>query len=284
MWRVTIKGLLAHKLRLALTALAIVLGVTFICRDLRADRHAAQHVRHAVREHLPEHRLPGARRGPVRQRRHGDAQPRPRVGARHRAAGPGRRGRRRLGDRLRPVHRPRRQGHLDRRRAEPRPLLRPQRADLRAAPGPGQGPDDAARGGDGPRHGAEVRLQGRAAGADPVAGADPDVHHRRPGALRDGRQPGRGDPGRLRHRRPPRSSWARWASSTPSTSSPQPGADKATGAARHRPGAAPRGRGGDRPDRGRTRRRAPSARPWASSTPPCSSSPSSRSSWAASPS
>jgi putative ABC transport system permease protein len=29
-WRVTIKGLLAHKLRLALTALAIVLGVTFI--------------------------------------------------------------------------------------------------------------------------------------------------------------------------------------------------------------------------------------------------------------
>ena len=30
MWRVTIKGLLAHKLRLALTALSIVLGVTFI--------------------------------------------------------------------------------------------------------------------------------------------------------------------------------------------------------------------------------------------------------------
>src|ERR1700727_2572258 len=30
MWRVTIKGLLAHKLRLVLTALAIVLGVTFI--------------------------------------------------------------------------------------------------------------------------------------------------------------------------------------------------------------------------------------------------------------
>ena len=30
MWKVTSKGLLAHKLRLALTALAIVLGVTFI--------------------------------------------------------------------------------------------------------------------------------------------------------------------------------------------------------------------------------------------------------------
>src|ERR1700757_2102654 len=30
MWKVTIKGLLAHKLRLMLTALAIILGVTFI--------------------------------------------------------------------------------------------------------------------------------------------------------------------------------------------------------------------------------------------------------------
>src|ERR1700691_2597179 len=30
MWRATLKGLLAHKLRLALTALAIVLGVMFV--------------------------------------------------------------------------------------------------------------------------------------------------------------------------------------------------------------------------------------------------------------
>ncbi len=30
MWKTTLKGLLAHKLRLALTAIAIVLGVTFI--------------------------------------------------------------------------------------------------------------------------------------------------------------------------------------------------------------------------------------------------------------
>ena len=30
MWKITIKGLLAHKLRLGLTALAIVLGVMFI--------------------------------------------------------------------------------------------------------------------------------------------------------------------------------------------------------------------------------------------------------------
>ncbi len=34
MWKVTFKGLLAHKLRLALTALAIVLGVTFISGTL----------------------------------------------------------------------------------------------------------------------------------------------------------------------------------------------------------------------------------------------------------
>ena len=34
MWRVTIKGILAHKLRLALTALAIVLGVTFVTGTL----------------------------------------------------------------------------------------------------------------------------------------------------------------------------------------------------------------------------------------------------------
>ena len=34
MWNVTVKGLLAHKLRLALTALAIVLGVTFIAGTL----------------------------------------------------------------------------------------------------------------------------------------------------------------------------------------------------------------------------------------------------------
>src|ERR1019366_8368236 len=34
MWKATVKGLLAHKLRLALTALAIVLGVTFVSGTL----------------------------------------------------------------------------------------------------------------------------------------------------------------------------------------------------------------------------------------------------------
>ena len=46
-----------------------------------------------------------------------------------------------------------------------------------------------------------------------------------------------------------RRSSARWASSTPSTSSPTPGADKAHGATRHRRGAPARRRGGDRSDR-----------------------------------
>src|ERR1017187_6360263 len=34
MWRITIRGLLAHKLRLALTGLAIVLGGTFVSGTL----------------------------------------------------------------------------------------------------------------------------------------------------------------------------------------------------------------------------------------------------------
>jgi hypothetical protein len=41
MRNVTLKSMLAHKLRLALTALAIVLGVTLHLRDVRADRYLA---------------------------------------------------------------------------------------------------------------------------------------------------------------------------------------------------------------------------------------------------
>ena len=109
MWKVTIKGLMAHKLRLALTALAIVLGVTFISGTLvltdtlhntfttlfgNIYKNVDFEVRGkaafsnnasgggAVRKPIPEsiavHRPPGARRG----LRRGDAQ------------------------RVRPVHRP----------------------------------------------------------------------------------------------------------------------------------------------------------------------------------
>ena len=67
MWNVTIKGLLAHKLRLVLTALAIVLGVTFIAGTFVLTDTLQQHVQHAVQEHLPERRLPGPRRGSARR-------------------------------------------------------------------------------------------------------------------------------------------------------------------------------------------------------------------------
>ena len=66
MWKVTIKGLLAHKLRLVLTALAIVLGVTFIAGTFVLTDTLHNTFDTSVRQHLPEHRLPGAGRGAVR--------------------------------------------------------------------------------------------------------------------------------------------------------------------------------------------------------------------------
>ncbi len=88
MWKVTLKGLLAHKLRLALTALAIVLGVTFISGSLvltdtlhetftsvvsNAYQHIDFEVRgqavlntgaNAVRNPIPESLLAKVRRAP----------------------------------------------------------------------------------------------------------------------------------------------------------------------------------------------------------------------------
>ena len=49
MWKPTIRGLLARKVRLVLTALAVLLGVAFIERDLRAHRHGQAVVRRGVR-------------------------------------------------------------------------------------------------------------------------------------------------------------------------------------------------------------------------------------------
>ena len=169
-------------------------------RDLRADRHAEPHVRHAVRQHLPERRFSGARRGPARnQRRQRDAQPGARVAPRHGAGGPRRGSCQRFGDRPCAVHRPRRQGHYDRRGTHARSRVRPQPADLGPPHCAGQTADDTERSRHGPRHGAEVPLHGRPEGAHPAAGPDPHLHHQRPDALRDGEQPGRSDPGRLRH-------------------------------------------------------------------------------------
>ena len=85
MWRVTIKGLLAAQAPPGADGAGHRARRDVHRRDVRPDRHAAQHVRHALREHLPEHRLPGARGGPVRERRHRDAESRPRVAPGHRA-------------------------------------------------------------------------------------------------------------------------------------------------------------------------------------------------------
>ena len=62
MRKVTIKGPLAHKLRLALTALAIVLGVTFISGTFVLTDTLHNMFFSLVGHHLPEGRLPGPRR------------------------------------------------------------------------------------------------------------------------------------------------------------------------------------------------------------------------------
>ncbi len=133
MWRVTIKGLLAHKLRLALTALAIVLGVTFIAGTfvLTDTLHSTfdnlfgniyQNVNFQVRgvaQFGPAAATPPGTRSPSRSCPTVQGSPR-------------RAGRQRLGDRLRAVHRPRRQGDHHRRGTDPRGRVRPEPAALSA--------------------------------------------------------------------------------------------------------------------------------------------------------
>ena len=153
MWRVTIKGLLAHKLRLVLTGLAIVLGVTFIAGTfvLTDTLHNTfdslfgniyQNIDFQVRGVAQFGSGGTATRNPVPESLLATVQAVPGVEA---ANG--------LGDRLRAVHRPRRQGHHDRRGTHPRRGVRPQPADLRPPHHAGQGADDRPRGRHGPRHG-----------------------------------------------------------------------------------------------------------------------------------
>ena len=102
MWRITIKGLLAHKLRLALTALSIVLGVTFIAGTfiLTDTLHNTfdtlfgniyQNIDFQVRGVAQFGSGGTATRNPVPESLVADS-----------AGRPGRRGRRGLGDRLSP--------------------------------------------------------------------------------------------------------------------------------------------------------------------------------------
>ena len=92
MRRITLRGLLARKLRLALTALAIVLGRDVRDRDARARRHAQSHVQQPDRRRLPARQLRGSRQGGVRREhsaerhRDGGPQARARVDRRARSA------------------------------------------------------------------------------------------------------------------------------------------------------------------------------------------------------
>ena len=143
MWKVTSKGLLAHKLRLALTALAIVLGVTFISGTLVLTDtlhntfntlfgHVYQNVDFEVAGQGRLRRSGGRRR----------PQAIPPV-ARHLGAGRPRGGlRRRDGHRLCPVRRPRREGHQHRGSPHPGLVVRPQPPAVRAAPVRGDRPHD----------------------------------------------------------------------------------------------------------------------------------------------
>ena len=139
MWRVTIKGLLAHKLRLALTALSIVLGVTFIAGTfvLTDTLHNTfntlfsniyQNIDFQVRGVAQFGSGGTATRNPVPESVVSTVRGVPGVEA---AAG--------LGHRLRAVHLAGGQGDHDRRRADPRVRLRPQPEALAAPADPGHG-------------------------------------------------------------------------------------------------------------------------------------------------
>ena len=126
MRNVTIKGLLAHKLRLVLTALAIVLGVTFI-----SGTYVLTDTLHNTFTTLFSNiysKIDFQVRGVAqfgKDTPNAVRDPSPAVAARHRPRRARRRGRRRDGQRLRAVRGPRRQGDHDRRRADPRRRLQP---------------------------------------------------------------------------------------------------------------------------------------------------------------
>ena len=142
MWKVDLQGLLAHKLRLALTALAIVLGVTFISGTfVLTDTlhntfttlfgHVYQNVDFEVRGDgavLRQQRRTGAVRKPIPESIATTVRRVPGVGLR-----------RGHGQRLRPVRLARREGDQQRWRAHDRAVLRPEPAAVGAPAGRGHG-------------------------------------------------------------------------------------------------------------------------------------------------
>ena len=196
MWKVTIKGLLAHKLRLALTALAIVLGVTFIAGTfvLTDTLHNTfdtlfgniyQNIDFQVRGVAQFGSGGNATRNPVPESLLRPCAAVPGVEA---AEGTVAGYAQFVGPTARPISNGR------------RPTLGvsfdPTRSS-RPAAGRREAADDAARGRDGPGDRPEVRLLGRRAGADLVAG--PTQTFTITASQSSGRQqPGRRDAGGVR--------------------------------------------------------------------------------------
>ena len=81
MLRTALKGLLAHKLRLVATALAVDAGCRLHGRHARADRHDPHDLRQPLRRRLPGHRRRGPGQGGLRGGRQGTGEQRGRVDA-----------------------------------------------------------------------------------------------------------------------------------------------------------------------------------------------------------
>ena len=220
MRKVTLKGLLAHKLRLALTALAIVLGVTFISGTfvLTDTLHNTFTTLFGNIYSNVDFQVRGvAQLGSGGGR---DPQRAPRVAAGH-------------GPPACPASRP----PTARSPATPSsspPTARPSRPAAARPPsgvsfdpnpqisalhliagGPPVTPDDVVMdAGTAQKYHFTVGQQVRILSAGPAA----DLHHHRHRPVRHGQQPGRGHPGRLRRCRPRRPSPRKPARSTTSTS------------------------------------------------------------------
>ena len=200
MWRVTIKGLLAHKLRLALTAMAIVLGVTFIAGTFVLTdtlNNTFKTLFGNVYQNV-DFQVRGVAQFGTRRHRH--PQPHPRVDLLATVRGvPGVEAADGIGRRATPSTSATTARRISTGGAptlgvsfDPESQLSPAPPRRRARPR--RRPHDVVMDA---RHGAEVRLQGGPAGPHPAARADADLHHHRPRPLRDGGQPGRRHPGRL---------------------------------------------------------------------------------------
>ena len=146
MKNVTIKGLLAHKLRLALTSLAIVLGVTFIAGTfvLTDTLHDTFSTLFGNIYQKVDFQVRGVAQFSGNSC-HCRAQPDPGVGAGHRRARPRGGDGSRASRGIRSVRRPGRQGHFERVGRHPWDCVRPSPPDLRIAAHHGKTTDDLRR-------------------------------------------------------------------------------------------------------------------------------------------